>query len=108
MITRRYDQNGYKLKAMTEYELPFVSFDLDPANFDGKSQTYDVTNSSEGMFIELFILMEERLNITATLHNRKDQEWGGVILQPNGTSTTTGMFKSLQTGFAEMIVARYF
>ena len=67
MITRRYDQNGYKLKAMTEYELPFVSFDLDPANFDGKSQTYDVTHFTKGMYYDILRVMQEHLKFTGKL-----------------------------------------
>ena len=94
------------MKAMTEQEYPFVSFDLNSASFDEISQTYDVSSSSKGMFIDLFILMQEQMNFSATLHNRKDQVWGATKLPLNGTTSTTGMFRSLESGFAEMIVAR--
>jgi len=104
---RRQNFQGYHLKAMTEEESPYMFFsDLPKAKFDQKSQTYDVTKSSQGLYYDMFLILQEMLNFTATLHKRKDGKWGPVTVFPNGTILTAGIIESVTSGFSEMIVAR--
>lgn len=45
---RRGNLQGYEMKVMSEEIGPFIYFDLTNAPFDDKSQTYDVTYSTQG------------------------------------------------------------
>ena len=103
---RRGDFQGYHMKAMVEEELPFNAIDLSSSDLDTASQTYDVTNSVEGMFYDIFLVMQEYLNFTSTLHKRSDGKWGPIVIHSNGTIQAEGIIQSVTSGFAEMIVAR--
>jgi hypothetical protein len=70
----------------------------------GSICSYDVTKSTEGMHYELYLNMQEFLNFTATLHKRKDGEFGPTTVFPNGTIQARGITESLTSGFGEMIV----
>ena len=106
-LERRSDCRGYEIKVMTEEIGPFVFFDLDLAMYDANSQTYDVTYATDGMFYDMFMVIQEHLNFTATLHRRKDSQWGTAKVLPNGTIITSGIHASVTSGFAEMIIARF-
>ena len=76
------------MKAMVEGLLPYNEVHISTAVFDEKSQTYDVTQSVEGMFYEMFLVMQKYLNFTSSLHKRKDGKWGfprGVFKNDVGT-----------------------
>ena len=103
---RRGDFHGYQIKAMTEMSMPYIMIDLKSEKFDNISQTYDVTQSVKGLFYDIFIVLQEYLNFTATLHKRKDGKWGPTTVLVNGTIVVGGITKSITDGFAEMIVAR--
>ena len=104
---RRRNFHGYHLKAMTEEESPYIIFsDFSSAEFDQKSQTYDLTKFTQGLYYEMFLILQETLNFTATLHKRKDGKWGPVTEFPNGTIVASGIAESVISGFGEMIVAR--
>ena len=104
---RRQNFQGYHLKAMTEKESPYMLFsDLSKAKFDQKSQTYDVTKSAQGLYYDMFLILQEMLNFTATLHKRKDGKWGPITVFPNGTIVAAGIIESVTSGFSEMIAAR--
>ena len=103
---RRGDFHGYQIKAMTEMSMPYIMIDLKSETFDNISQTYDVTQSVKGLFYDIFIVLQEYLNFTATLHKRKDGKWGPTTVLDNGTIVVGGITKSITDGFAEMIVAR--
>ena len=64
-----------------------------------------MSNSTYGMHYELYLIMQEFLNFTATLHKRKDGKWGPTIILPNGTINAVGVTESLTSGFGEMIVS---
>ena len=104
---RRQNFQGYHLKAMTDEESPYMFFsDLSSAKFDQKSQTYDVTKSVQGLYYDMFLILQEMLNFTATLHKRKDGKWGPLTIFPNGTIVAAGIAESVISGFGEMIVTR--
>ena len=90
--------------AMTEDSPPFIYLDLPSATYDETSETFDVTKSVDGMYYEMFLIMQKRLNFTATLRKRKDGKWGPTTVLENGTIITDGIVKSLTSGFGEMIV----
>ena len=106
LVNRRNDFQGYNLKAMTEITVPYISIDLATASYDENSQTYDVTKSLTGLYHEIFLDMQKLFNFTATLHKRKDGQWGPTTVLKNGTISTGGIVNSLTSGFAEMIVAQ--
>ena len=60
-MRRRQNFQGYHVTAMTEKYFPFSYFDLELAAFDDKSQTYDVTNSTQGLFNDMFRIMQKNL-----------------------------------------------
>ena len=104
---RRRNFHGYNLKAMTEEIRPLITFsNLSSAQFDQKSQTYDVTKFSQGLYYDMFLILQETLNFTATLHKRKDGKWGPLTVFPNGTIAAAGIAESVISGFGEMIVSR--
>ena len=101
---RRGNFHGYQMKAMTEHYPPFLSIELSSAEYDEMSNTFDVTNSMEGMFYYVFEDLKESLNFTSSLHKRKDGKWGPTIVLANGSVIAAGITKSVTSGFAEMIV----
>ena len=102
---RRSDFQGYHMMAMTENVSPYITLDLTLATYDKNSQTYDVTNSVEGMFYDMFLDLQEYLNFTATLRKRLDGKWGPTTVLANGSIVAAGITKSVTSGFAEMIVS---
>ena len=104
---RRRNFHGYHLKAMTEEESPYITFsNFSSAEFDQKSQTYDVTKFTQGLYYDMFLILQETFNFTATLHKRKDGKWGPLTIFPNGTIVAAGIVESVISGFGEMIVTR--
>ena len=107
-LDRRGNFQGYKMKAMTEQvPSPYVYIDLTNAQLDVTSQTYDVTHSTQGMFYDIFIILQEKLNFTATLHKRKDSQFGYAKVLPNRTIIKSKVHADVAEGDAEFIVARY-
>ena len=92
------------MRAMTEQSPPFIIIDLSKSTKDEKSATYDVTNTVEGMFYEIFLEMQNILNFSATLYKRIDGKWGPTIILENGSVYSEGMVQSVMSGFAEIIV----
>ena len=93
---------------MTDSENPYISIDLEYAELDEKSQTYNVTKLVKGMYFDMFLLLQETLNFTATLHRRKDGKWGGKLnIFEIGTIEAAGLPESLLSGFSEMIMTTY-
>ena len=106
-VERRSNFQEYHMIAMTEVTPPFITIDLSSATYDETSDTFDVTKSVAGMYYEMFLIMQERLNFTATLRKRKDGKWGPTTVLANGTIITEGIVKSLTSGFGEMVVSWY-
>ena len=103
---RRSNFHGYRLKAMTEEAPPFISIDISTSTFDEESSTFDVTESVEGIYHELFNDMQKLFNFSATLHKRFDGKWGPTIVLENGSVSAEGIVQSITSGFAEMIVSQ--
>ena len=103
---RRSNFHRYYLKAMTEEAPPFISIDISASTLDEKSSTYDVTETVEGIYHELFNDMQKLFNFSATLHKRRDGKWGPTIVLTNGSVSAEGIVLSITSGFAEMIVSQ--
>ena len=101
---RRGNFHGYQMKAMTNHYPPYVSISYFSANYDEMSKTFDVTNSVDGMFYDIFQDLQEYLNFTSSLHNRLDGKWGPTTVLANGSVIAGGIAKSVTSGFAEMIM----
>ena len=79
---------------------------MSSAEFDQQSQTYDVTKSVQGLYYDMFLILQETLNFKATLHKREDGKWGPLTVFGNGTIVADGIVESVISGFSEMIVTR--
>ena len=106
-VQRRGNFHRYNLKAITEEEIPYIKIDLSLANYDETNQVYDVTQKVEGMYYDIFQILQEQLNFTASIHKRKDGKWGPTTVLANGSVSAFGITESLTSGFAEIIVTGY-
>ena len=107
-LERRGNFQGYKMKAMTE-DAPssYNHYDLETAKLNETSQTYDVTHLTKGMFYDIFMILQDKLNFTATLHKREDSKFGYAKVLPNGTIITSKLHADVAEGDAEFLLARY-
>ena len=101
---RRGNLQGYQMKAMTNHYPPFISISYLSAKYDEMSKTFEVTNSVDGMFYDIFQDLQEYLNFTSSLHNRLDGKWGPTTVLANGSVIAGGIAESVTSGFAEMIM----
>ena len=106
-VKRRGNFHKYNLKAITEEEIPYIKIDLSLANYDETNQVYNVTQNVEGMYYDIFQILQEQLNFTASIHKRKDGKWGPITKLENGTRLTAGIASSITSGFAEIVATRY-
>ena len=103
---RRGNFQGHHLKAITEEDPPYIKIDLSSAYYDETNQVYDVTDKVEGMYYDMFLILQEQLNFTTSIHKRKDGKWGPITVLENGTILTAGIPNSITTGFSEIGVTR--
>ena len=106
-VQRRGNFQGHHLKAITEEDTPSIyPFNLSSTKYDEINQVYDVTESMGGMYYDMFLILQEQLNFTTSIHKRKDGKWGPITILENGTILTAGVPNSLTSGFAEIAVTR--
>ena len=78
---------------MTEAQSPFTAFDqgfMQAAKFYQINNTYEIRDFANGLFFELFKILERELNFTAHILKRKDSGWGGKNSDwPNGKNLNT-------------------
>ena len=103
LIKRRNNLQGYNLKAMTENNLYDINIDIALAKYDNKIQMYEVTKNTKGKYYEIFLTMQDHLNFTASLH-KNNGSWGKISLLKNNTLVLRGIYKSLHSGPAELIM----
>ena len=100
LVSRRSNFQGIQLVSMTELQKPFNVFDSSfstLANFDPQNQTYQMRNFTQGLFFELFQILESKLNFTGVLLKRKDGNWGAKDANmPNGNKLKNIVFFSLK------------
>ena len=106
-VSRRSDFQGLILTTMTSGAGNDIIFDSDydkKAIFFPNNQTYLVTNFTRGKFYDILISLQNLLNFTSNLNKRKDNGWGFVYPQANGSFHATGMVGDLFFGRADLIV----
>ena len=101
-VQRRGNFQGHHLRAITEEDFPYIKIDLSSAKYDETNQVYDVTQKVEGMYYDMFLILKEQLNFTASIHKRKDGKWGPITILENGTALIAGIPNSITSGFAEI------
>ena len=107
-MKRRSDFHGIELTAMTEAS---GLINIDPAykqdlNFHKKKKdAYLVTDFVSGLYHEILLELEKKLNFTTSIYKRKDGGWGFVYPSVNGSFTATGMVGDLFFKRADLVVA---
>ena len=107
-VTRRSNFQGMTLKVMTEPSGNDVILKhnwKEEAKFLENNQTYLVTNFVSGRLYDVFSTMQKELNFTAELFKRKDNGWGQVYPQQDGSFHASGMVGDVFFGRADVIVA---
>ena len=100
-VSRRSDFHGLTLSAMTEESGNDIYFD---SNYREKA-TYLMTQFTHGKFYDIFLYLQKYLNFTTIFYKRKDDEWGYVYPQPDGSIRATGMVGDIYYGRADLVVA---
>ena len=106
-MKRRSDFHGIELTAMTEAS---GLINIDPAykqdlNFHKSKDAYLVTDFVSGLYHEILLELEKKLNFTTSIYKRKDGGWGFVYPSVNGSFTATGMVGDLFFNRADLVVA---
>ena len=106
-LRRRQDFHGFEMIAMTEeLEQAIEIMNLENAIYFPSNQTYDVTNSVQGPFYEVWKNLEKVFNFSTKLYKRKDEIWGVPIKLSNGTiEISEGMVKDVWSGKAHAIMS---
>ena len=63
--------------------------------FYNQTQTYEITNFSNGLIKDIIETISLSCNFTYEIHIRQDLQWGTVSEFPNGTVVASGMYESL-------------
>ena len=106
-LRRRQDFRGFEMIAMTEEHKPAIeTLNLENATYFPSNQTYDVTNSVQGTFYEVWKNLENVFNFSTKLYKRSDGNWGAPIQLSNGTvEISESMVKDVWSGKAHMIMS---
>ena len=107
-VSRRSNFQGLTLTTMTQNAGNDIIFDSDydkKAIYFQNNQTYLVTNFTQGKFYDILFSLQNLLNFTSNLNKRKDNGWGFVYPQANGSFHATGMVGDLFFGRADLIVS---
>ena len=107
-VSRRSDFHGLTLSAMTEESGNDIYFDSnyrEKATYFENNQTYLMTQFTHGKFYDIFLYLQKYLNFTTIFYKRKDDEWGYVYPQPDGSIRATGMVGDIYYGRADLVVA---
>ena len=102
-VNRRGNFYGIQFKAMVDFEPPMTYFTKDyksKVEYFPKNETYDVTDVSRGLYIDVLKSLGSYLNFSIKLYQRKDGEWGLPKKLPNGTIHTGGMLQNILDGSA--------
>ena len=106
-VLRRSNFHGLSLTAMTTnsgYD-SIVNYKYkENAPFFKNNETYLVTHFTSGKFYDILISLQSHLNFTTNLYQRRDNGWGNVYPQANGSIHATGMVEDVFRGRADLIV----
>ena len=99
-------------QGMVECSPPNIICDTDlltssDIKYFSNNETYGVTNSIHGTFIDVLQFLQNSFNFTTKLYKRKDGQWGNPVISPNGTVQIGGMLLNLYDHSAEFLWAPY-
>ena len=100
-VNRRGNFYGIQFKAMVDFEPPMTYFTKDyksKVEYFPKNETYDVTDVSRGLYIDVLKSLGSSLNFSIKLYQRKDGVWGLPKKLPNGKIYTGGMLQNILDG----------
>ena len=107
-IVRRSNFHGQSLKIMTEAagnDIIFPNNYRSHASYFQNNETYLVTNLTKGLYVDMLLMLQNHLNFTFELYNRRDMGWGSVTPNLNGSFNATGMVSDIFYSKADLIVA---
>ena len=107
VIKRRQNFHGYEMIAVTEEIKSALEIrNLENATYFPYNQTYDVTNSIQGSFFDIWKKLEKMLNFTTKIYKRKDKSWGVPRQLSNGTfELSDGMIKDVWSGNVDALIS---
>ena len=104
---RRQDFYGFGMIAVTEEIESAIEINLKNATYFPYNQTFDVTNSIQGSFFDIWKNLETTFNFTTKIYIRKERKGWGVPSQlPNGTILISdGIVKDVWSGKAHVLLS---
>ena len=88
-------------KGLVEYDSKYKQ----EAMFFPENQTYAMNGFVSGLIIDIWSMLEDKLNFTTQLFKDKTSVWGNAIKLTNGTIITTGVVNDLHKKKADVAVA---
>lgn len=107
-IKRRSNFHGIILKAMTDVSGNEIAFDPkypELATYFSNNETYEMTNYTTGIYIDVLNELQNALNFSTIIYKRKVLAWGFVYPQENGSVIATGIVGDLFYNKVDLIVA---
>ena len=107
-IKRRSNFHGLVLKGVVQFsglDMNANASYLVNAPYFPNNETYEVTRFTYGLFKDILDIMQESLNFTTILYKRKEEVWGSIYPQANGSFTGTGLTGDIFFGNADIAVA---
>ena len=107
-VDRRHNLHGLELIALAvESKTSMKIGNLKNAPYFPSNQTYDVTDLTQGKYLEILTILQNNLNFTTKIYSRMDNKWGVPIQHPNGSiSVPDGIIKDGMDGLADILLAR--
>ena len=108
-VERRSDFQGIILKGMVEFWGLLMNADksyLEKAPYFSNNETYEITGFTYGLFHDVLMTLQDRLNFTTVLYKRKKVSWG-FINEKNGSYEGIGIIGDIYYGKADIGVAPF-
>ena len=108
-VKRRSDFQGVILKGMVEFWGLIMNADksyLGKAPYFSNNETYEITGFTYGLFHDVLMTLQDRLNFTTVLYKRKKVSWG-FINDKNGSYEGIGIIGDIYYGKADIGVAPF-
>ena len=107
VFKRRQDFHGFGMMAMTEKIESAIEINIENATYFPSNQTYDVTNSIQGSFFDIWKNLETTLNFTTKIYIRNETKGWGVPSQlSNGTIVLSdGVVNDVWSGKAHVLLS---
>ena len=93
-IKRRSNFHGLSINVVCEFLGNSMNADpryIEEAPYFPNNETYLVNGFTYGIFDDVFKIMEYTLNFSSVKYKRKEEDWGNMHTQPDGTIKGTGI-----------------